>query len=127
MEMLLLLVTAQWRVGVVTNGGVKSQSEKLENTGLFGVIHHAVISDAVGVRKPAPAMFDRIVIALDIDAERSWFIGDDPTADIWGAKQYGFRTMWIQNNAQWPGHLPESFDVKLVSAAMCYEHLQRTL
>lgn len=122
--MLARLRAEHWRLGIVTNGGVKSQSAKLRNSGLLNLIPHYVISDEVGVRKPDAAIFEKIVAALELDVQRSWFVGDNPWADIWGARQYGFRTMWIDNRTPWPDDLPRCYDIKLGAIADCYAALR---
>jgi FMN phosphatase YigB (HAD superfamily) len=39
---------------------------------------------------------------LGIDPTASWFIGDHPVFDIWGAHRVGFRTIWLQKRIPWP-------------------------
>ncbi len=81
-------------VGIVTNGGVPMQAAKIRNSGLIDLIDAHVISSAFGIKKPGAEIFSHASELLGIDPEESWFVGDDPRADIWGAKQIGFQTCW---------------------------------
>jgi HAD superfamily hydrolase (TIGR01509 family) len=110
-----------WRLGVVTNGGVSSQTAKLTNSGLSKLVDAVVISQAFGARKPAPEIFAHIVAAIEIDPVQSWFIGDDPRADIWGAKQLGFRTCWVERYLHWPVDLRRCYDATASSMAEVLE------
>ncbi len=95
-ELLRSIRERGWRIGIVTNGGVAAQSAKIENSGLAELIDESVISAAFGMKKPAPEIFRHLTDQLHIDPALSWFVGDDPRADIWGAAQVGFKTCWVE-------------------------------
>ena len=76
-----------------------------------------MISDAFGVKKPDAAIFRSLMATLDVDAPQSWFVGDDPKADIWGAKQVGLRACWIERYAPWPDDLPRCYDARVTDAS----------
>jgi putative hydrolase of the HAD superfamily len=106
-----------WRIGIVTNGGVPAQSAKIENSGLYRLIDGHVISAAVGAKKPAPEIYRHAIERLRIDPRQSWFVGDDPRADIWGAKQSGFRTCWVERYSAWPADLARCYDARIADTA----------
>jgi putative hydrolase of the HAD superfamily len=106
-----------WRIGIVTNGGVPAQTAKIENSGLYGLIDDHVISAAIGAKKPAPEIYRHAIERLRIEPQQSWFVGDDPRADIWGAKQSGFRTCWVERYSAWPADLPRCYDARIVDTA----------
>ena len=105
-----------WRSGIITNGGVVAQSAKIDNSGLRGAVDRAVISDAFGAKKPDGAIFRSLIDVLGIDPAQSWFVGDDPRADVWGAKQVGLRACWIERYAAWPDELPRCYDARVTNA-----------
>jgi HAD superfamily hydrolase (TIGR01549 family) len=91
-----------WTLGVITNGPT-SQREKLKRLGIDDLFDVIVVSDEVGVRKPQEKIF---AIALEHLGGREklqeiWMIGDEPTTDILGGVQAGFRTLWISNRRHW--------------------------
>lgn len=91
-DLLRSIRARNWRIGIVTNGGVPAQSAKIANSGLADLIDASVISAAFGMKKPAPEIFNHIAEQLQVNPAQSWFVGDDPRADIWGAGQVGFKT-----------------------------------
>lgn len=125
-DTLLHIRTRGWRIGIITNGGVRSQTDKIKNSGLSELVHYSVISDAFGSRKPDKAIFQHVVVQLSIDPSRSWFVGDDPHADIWGAKQVGFRTIWIERYIRWPDDLPACYDARISHVSDLLQLIQNT-
>jgi putative hydrolase of the HAD superfamily len=90
-------------LGIITNGGADSQRRKLQFTGLDRLVDFVLISEEFGAAKPDRSIFVAMCSALGIDASASWFIGDHPVFDIWGASQVGFRTIWLERSTPWPG------------------------
>lgn len=90
-------------VVVVTNGTVRQQEMKLRRTGLLDLIAGAVISEAVGVKKPDSRIFAAATGAVKGDRRTGsvWMIGDHVTADIAGARACGFRTGWVSHGRRW--------------------------
>jgi FMN phosphatase YigB (HAD superfamily) len=79
-----------------------------------------LVSDDIGVLKPATAAFDRLLAQLDTQAAHTWYVGDSPETDVAGAQAAGLGTVWFnwerkmypQGVAQ-PAHTIESFDALL--------------
>ncbi len=124
-ELLRSIRARDWRIGIVTNGGVPAQSAKIANSGLSDLIDAAVISAAFGMKKPAPEIFHHIAGQLQIDPAQSWFVGDDPRADIWGAGQVGFKTCWIERHSAWPDDLERRYDARIAATSDCWEVITR--
>ena len=78
-----------------------------------------MISAAFGMKKPAPEIFRHIIERLQIDPERSWFVGDDPRADICGARQVGFRTCWVERYSPWPTGVLRCYDARVGDTVDC--------
>lgn len=89
------------RLGLVTNGRVVIQGRKIDGLGLRDRLDPIVISEAVGVRKPEPAIFAHALAALALGPEEVAFVGDNPEADVAGAKAAGLRAVWMRD-AFWP-------------------------
>jgi putative hydrolase of the HAD superfamily len=122
-DLLVTLRAKGWRIGIVTNGGVASQSAKIENSGLADLIDGSVISSAFGFKKPAPEIFRHMIEKLGIDPNRSWFVGDDPRADMFGARRVGFRTCWVERYSAWPADLPRCYDARIRDTVGCLQVL----
>jgi putative hydrolase of the HAD superfamily len=112
-ETLLYFRERGWRIGIITNGGKISQSAKIANSGLSDLVHCSVISSVIGCRKPDREIFAFAATQLGILPKASWFVGDNPRADIWGASQFGLRTAWIERHMPWPEDLPRCYDAQI--------------
>jgi FMN phosphatase YigB (HAD superfamily) len=67
----------------------------LADAGLDDLMDAVLISDAVGIRKPAPEIFRATLDALGVEAEEMLHVGDRLGADVAGAAALGIRTVWI--------------------------------
>ena len=98
-------------VGVITNGGVGSQTGKLKSLGLERWVpeHLVFISDAVGVMKPAPEIFRMAQKAAG--GGPCLFVGDSCTQDIAGAAACGWQTIWMNRRGETPGPVRPDYTV----------------
>jgi putative hydrolase of the HAD superfamily len=90
-------------MGLITNGTVRSQTQKLDLLGLRSYFRTVVVSEAVGVEKPHAAIFQHALDGLGLRADQAWFVGDHPENDILGAWRVGLRTVWLRGSHPWPG------------------------
>jgi putative hydrolase of the HAD superfamily len=65
----------------------------LERQGIAERIDAIVLSSEVGKRKPHPAIFERALSELDVDASDALFVGDRLEADVLGAARVGMKTI----------------------------------
>ena len=82
------------KMGLVTNGPIESQQPKIDGLGIAGYFGTILISGAEGVSKPDPEIFHRAVRNLGVAAEETVMIGDNPVADIGGARSVGMKAIW---------------------------------
>lgn len=90
------------RLAVVSNGWTRFQRATLDALDLGQALDAVLISEAEGVRKPDPRIFRRAAERLDAPPEACLFVGDNPRADIGGARDAGMRTAWIPGAMPWP-------------------------
>jgi putative hydrolase of the HAD superfamily len=106
---------AGWVPLVVTNGTVEQQERKLRHTGLDREVAGWVISEGVGVRKPAPEIFRLAADKSGQSLDGAWMIGDSAEADIGGARSTGLPGVWLHRGRPWPvdafqpAHTADSF------------------
>ncbi|HEX5127311.1 MAG TPA: HAD family hydrolase [Rhodocyclaceae bacterium] len=96
------LRAAGFMLGIVSNGSTRPQTDKILNSPLHALVDDWFISEALGVRKPEPAIFRHAIEHLRLDMQNSWFIGDCPFADIVGAHGVGLRCVWLSHDRPWP-------------------------
>lgn len=99
--LLIRLRRAGIRTAVVSNGRAASQRRKLRNTGIDEVVDEIVVSAEVGAAKPATGIFRHALNAIGADPAEALFVGDNPVADIRGAKRFGMRAVWVHLGREW--------------------------
>lgn len=65
-----------------------------ESLGFGGFFDAYVTSHSTRFEKPAPAIFERCLDALDVRPEETAMLGDRPERDVIGAAQLGMRSIW---------------------------------
>ncbi len=88
-------------LGVVTNAD-GMMAARLASLGVLQVgpgtgvrVSCVIDSGAVGVMKPDPRIFRMALDALDLPAERVWFLGDSPAFDVVGAQRAGLQPVLL--------------------------------
>jgi putative hydrolase of the HAD superfamily len=99
--------------GIVSNGNVQVQDAKVDVIGLREALDTVVISEAVGLRKPDPAIFALAIGNLGLPPHEVLFVGDNPAVDIVGAAAAGLQTAWFRNGLTWPAQLQPRADVDI--------------
>lgn len=86
-----------WRLGVVTNGPPDIQARKVDALGLMPRVDVVVYAHATGTGagKPDRAAFLEAARRLGVPPTRAVFVGDDPVADIAGARHVGMPTIRV--------------------------------
>jgi putative hydrolase of the HAD superfamily len=82
-------------IGLITNGDLRAQTAKLQNTGLLSRIEHTIASGSVGVAKPDAAIFARACDVFDCAPGETAYIGDRLTTDALGASAAGLLGVWL--------------------------------
>ena len=108
-ETLATLRSRGYRLGLVSNTpwGTpeylwRGQLERFDLDAFFEVIH---FSSDVGFRKPDPRIFRLTLEGLRVRPQAALFVGDEPEADIVGARGAGLASAWI-NRPDGPRRTP---------------------
>ncbi len=94
--------------GIITNGVLPRQSNKIRVLGLDALTSCIFISQQFGCEKPDATIFLAAAACLGYEPGDILFIGDHPHKDIWGAQQVGMHTAWVQHQREWPAELAET-------------------
>jgi len=96
------LVQQEIPLGIITNGPVERQTDKLEALQLTRWIapEKILISDGVQIQKPDPRIFKLMEERLDLSAESLLYIGDSFDNDVVGAKAAGWSVWWFNHQAR---------------------------
>ncbi len=88
------LRTRGYKLGLISNTGRTSaitQRRRMKDAGILDFFETTVFSNEVGWRKPDRRIFSVAIEKLNATPGRIIHVGDNPYADIWGAKQMGMR------------------------------------
>ena len=93
------------RLGLICNTGRtpgRTLRPALARRHLLRYLHACTFSDEVGLRKPDPIVFRATLTALEVPAAGAVHVGDDPIADVAGAKRAGLRAVYLRREANAP-------------------------
>lgn len=94
-QLLEYLVAKGYDVNTLSNGFQGTQQQKLISGGLSDLIHRNVLSDDCRITKPQRGIFDYALEQCGAEAATTVMIGDNPDADIKGAHDAGWRTIYF--------------------------------
>jgi HAD superfamily hydrolase (TIGR01549 family) len=90
----------RYRLGLLSNfDDSKTGWEIMADTGVQEKFEAIIISADLGLRKPNPKIFQRMLAMLDLSAAEILFVGDTPHHDVGGAKAVGMSAAWISRHA----------------------------
>lgn len=77
---------------ILSNGWNPLQLRKAQRAGFNGPV---LVSSEIGVQKPDPRAFERLLATLGTDPRETWYVGDDAQTDIAGAQAVGMQAIWM--------------------------------
>ncbi|MCX6258863.1 MAG: YjjG family noncanonical pyrimidine nucleotidase [Bacteroidia bacterium] len=83
---------------IITNGFEEVQFTKIENCDLSQYFNKVITSEAAGVQKPDPAIFEHALQEANADPSESLMIGDDLEVDIKGARNAGIDQVYVNSD-----------------------------
>ena len=92
---LLRRVKTKHPIGIVTNHIVSEQVKKIAAIGVEPFIDELVVSEEVGVPKPAARVFQTALSRLGGTPDQAVMVGDSWSSDIVGATKLGIRAIWL--------------------------------
>jgi putative hydrolase of the HAD superfamily len=97
-EMLILLRKQGYLLGIISNGRGEFQTHAIEGLGIQDYFDVILISEFEQIRKPQAEIFHRAAQRLEVIYQDCVFVGDNPEADILGAKNAGMKAIWKRNS-----------------------------
>lgn len=84
----------KYKLHIITNGFDHIQSKKIKGSGIEPYFNHIITSEAAGVKKPHPEIFEYAVAVTHSNTNQSLMVGDNLEADILGALDYGMEAIF---------------------------------
>ena len=84
----------KFQLGVISNGLPDVQYQKLETLGIKHLFNCIILSEEIGIRKPASRIFWKATTLSNRLPENCLYIGDTYSSDVIGAKNAGMKACW---------------------------------
>ncbi|MBI1313938.1 HAD-IA family hydrolase [bacterium] len=114
---LLKELHGRYRLGLISNYPcARSINHSLAEHQLNRWFEVVVVSGDVGRVKPHPQIFEQAVMAMQLDPQRTLFVGDNWLGDIQGAKRCGMKAVWTKQYVPYEKFdaEPDHFDADFV-------------
>lgn len=86
-------------VGLLTDGPSRAQRSKLERLGWTDLFDAVVVTGELEAGKPDPRAFAALTDRLGVPPGETVYVGDNPTADVRGAKRAGMLAVQVLDAA----------------------------
>ena len=107
-EEALTRLSAKYRLVAISNG-----TADVFITPAAPYFHAAFKAHEVGVAKPDVKIYQLATSHLALDAYQVLHVGDDARTDVWGAREAGMQTVWINPQGHpWMHDTPEPWTVR---------------
>lgn len=93
-ETIIKLYQYGYQLGLISNGKTPFQENNFKHLQLSPYFSSIIVSEAVQLRKPDPAIFLLACQQLNVQPEQCLFIGDNEIVDVQGAQQAGMTAVW---------------------------------
>lgn len=114
--MLVKLRQMGLKTGLITNGNHNLQYAKLDMLGLHPCFDEIIATGDYGVHKPDKGIFDIMRKKFLFSPEEMVYVGDNPINDIKGARDAGWKTIWMKSTGYWDANIaPADREVSKVS------------
>jgi len=94
-EAMLADLRGEYQVGLLTNGPVRAQRDKLETLGWEEAFDAAVVTGELEAGKPDPRAFEAITDELRVAPAEAVYVGDEVDADVRGATEAGLAAVQV--------------------------------
>lgn len=103
-EILEYLQKQHIKTGLITNGPSRHQRMKLNALNIESFIPETnwCISGDIGITKPDSGIFRAAEKILNTSPDMAWYIGDNYSLDIEGAKKAGWHAIWFNTRGSTP-------------------------
>lgn len=88
-------ISTRYKLGLISNGMTPFRERNFRGLGVVSMFSSVIVSAAVNLRNPDPAIFYLACSQLGVRPDEAIYVGDNPIADIEGARDAGLRTIFV--------------------------------
>lgn len=89
------LYNAGYKLGVISNGDLNQQTDKLKRTGIYNFFEIVTTSSEYDYSKPNPKLYETIIQRFNIDKNEMIMIGDQVEKDVIPCLSIGIDAIWL--------------------------------
>ncbi|MGG0302654.1 HAD-IA family hydrolase [Bacillus albus] len=97
-ELLQRLTQQNMKIGIITNGFTDFQMNNLRALNIHTYTNTILVSEAEGIKKPHPEIFERALKKLDVKATECLYVGDHPENDVLASERVGILGVWKRDS-----------------------------
>ncbi len=88
--------------GIISAGLTKKQAEKILRLHIYDFLspHAIFITEQIGISKPNPKLYARVLESLGLEAERTMYVGDNPSHDVDPCNELGMITVFNRRSGR---------------------------
>ena len=88
----------KYRLTMITNGASVWQRAKIEKLSIEDYFEEIIVSGDLGHHKPSSKIFEEMTRRTQVDASEIIYIGNNYMKDVVGAKESGWKAVWVKRN-----------------------------
>lgn len=89
------LYNTGYKLGVISNGDLNQQTDKLKRTGIYKFFEIVTTSSEYDYSKPNPKLYEAIIQRFNIDKNEMIMIGDQVEKDVIPCLSIGIDAIWL--------------------------------
>ena len=101
-EVLKALADTDLIRGIISAGLTVKQSEKILRLHIYEFLSPDAIfvTDQIGISKPNPKLYQRVLSSLELEPSRTMYVGDNPKHDVDPCNELGMITVWNRRSGR---------------------------
>ena len=92
------LYNSGYKLGVISNGDLEQQTDKLSRTGILKFFEVVTTSSEYDCSKPDPRLYESIIKRFNINKDQMIMIGDQVEKDVLPCLEIGIDAIWLNRN-----------------------------
>lgn len=93
-------LSKKYALYVASNASLVQQRTRLSGAGLLDKFTDLFTSNELGASKPSREFFDKVFARLSVKPSETLIVGDSPSADIAGGREYGLVTCYFNRDGK---------------------------
>lgn len=94
------LYNAGYKLGIISNGDLNQQTDKLKRTGIYNFFEIVTTSSEYDYSKPNPKLYESIIDRFNLNKNEMIMIGDQVEKDVIPCLSIGVEAIWVNRKGK---------------------------